>query len=200
MFPMSFQTRRSKHRDQCSALRAPRKQAVLHSRPCRLKAHEATRASLSMGFQPNKFLESQRTACRCQPEVWSADIGAHALIDGHQWPCVGAGCVDVASGRQFTFEGVHGPPLFKARSPRSYTVPAESGATHATVAVAATILLPVVKHFPYKNLYVYRLRPQNLILQLADCGSREPTPSPELPETAKMAILTFSVFDPRLQG
>ena len=54
---------------------------------------EATRASLSMGFQPNKFLESQRTACRCQPEVWSADIGAHALIDGHQWPCVGAGCV-----------------------------------------------------------------------------------------------------------
>ena len=137
MFPMSFQTRRSKHRDQCSALRAPRKQAVLHSRPCRLKAHEATRASLSMGFQPNKFLESQRTACRCQPEVWSADIGAHALIDGHQWPFVGAGCVDVASGRQFTFEGVHGPPLFKARSPRSYTVPAESGATHATVAVAA---------------------------------------------------------------
>ena len=54
---------------------------------------EATRASLSMGFQPNKFLESQRTACRCQPEVWSADIGAHALIDGHQWPYVEAGCV-----------------------------------------------------------------------------------------------------------
>ena len=53
----------------------------------------------------------------------------------------------VASARQFTFKGVHGPPLVKARSPRSYTVSAESGATHATVAVAATILLPVVKHF-----------------------------------------------------
>ena len=106
----------------------------------------------------------------------------------------------VASARHFTFEGVHGPPLFKARSPRSYTVPAESGATHATVAVAATILLPVVNHFPYKNLYVYRLRPQNLILQFADCGSREPTLDPGLRETAKIAFLTFSVFDPRLQG
>ena len=100
----------------------------------------------------------------------------------------------------FYVRGCPWPASLQGQVPRSYTVPAESGATHATVAVAATILLPVVKHFPYKNLYVYRLRPQNLILQFADCGSREPTLSPELRETAKIAILTFSVFDPRLRG
>ena len=45
-------------------------------------------------FNPISSLRvNEPHAAANQLEFWSADIGAHALIDGHQWPCVGAGCV-----------------------------------------------------------------------------------------------------------